>query len=135
MAICYLGLGSNLGNRKRNIQLAVKNINLLKDTRILKKSRIISSLPVGGPSGQGNYLNAALKIKTNLDPKNLLKELKKIESDFGRIQGRRFAPRVIDLDILLYADKVIRSKRLTIPHPRMFERDFVVKPLIEVICR
>lgn len=135
MAICYLGLGANLGNRRRNIQLAVKNINLLKDTCILKKSRIITSLPVGGPASQRNYLNAALKIETNLTCKNLLKELKKIESVLGRTKSRRFFPRIIDLDILLYADKVIHSKRLTIPHPRMFERDFVIKPLKEVICR
>jgi len=135
MAICYLGLGSNLGNRKRNIQLAVKNINLLKNTCILKKSRIISSFPVGGPSGQSNYLNAALKIKTNLTPINLLKKLKKIETILGRFKSVRFAPRIIDLDILLYADKIIHSKKLTIPHPRMFERDFVINPLKEAICR
>lgn len=135
MAICYLGLGANLGNRRRNIQLAVKNINSFKDTCVLKKSKIITSLPVGGPAGQRNYLNAALKIETNLTPKNLLKELKKIESVLGRTRSARFAPRVIDLDILLYADKVMRSKKLTIPHPRMFTRDFVIKPLSEVICR
>jgi len=135
MAICYLGLGSNLGNRKRNIQLAVKSINLLKNTCILKKSRIISSFPVGGPSGQSNYLNAALKIKTNLTPINLLKKLKKIETILGRFKSVRFAPRIIDLDILLYADKIIHSKKLTIPHPRMFERDFVINPLKEAICR
>ncbi|MDP2043825.1 MAG: 2-amino-4-hydroxy-6-hydroxymethyldihydropteridine diphosphokinase, partial [Candidatus Omnitrophota bacterium] len=115
MAICYLGLGANLGNRRRNIELAVKNINLLEDTCVLKKSKIITSLPVGGTTGQSNYLNAALKIETSLTPKNLLKELKKIESVLGRARGARFAPRVIDLDILLYADKVLRSKKLTIP--------------------
>ncbi len=135
MAICYLGVGSNLGNRKRNIQLAVKNINSLKNTYILKRSGIISSLPLGGPSGQGKYLNAVLKIKTNFTPENLLKKLKKIENDLGRAKSARFAPRVIDLDILLYSDKVIRSKGLTIPHPRMFKRDFVINPLKEAICR
>ncbi|MCG2713410.1 MAG: 2-amino-4-hydroxy-6-hydroxymethyldihydropteridine diphosphokinase [Candidatus Omnitrophica bacterium] len=135
MAICYLGLGSNLGNRKRNIQLAVKNIKLLRDTCILKKSKIAASFPVGGPSGQGNYLNAALKIETKLTPINLLKKLKKIEIILGRFKSVRFAPRIIDLDILLYADKVINSKKLTIPHPRMFERDFVINPLKEAICR
>ncbi|MDD5097754.1 MAG: 2-amino-4-hydroxy-6-hydroxymethyldihydropteridine diphosphokinase [Candidatus Omnitrophica bacterium] len=135
MAICYLGLGSNLGNRKRNIQLAVKNINSLQNTRVIKKSRLISSFPVGGPSGQGNYLNAALKIKTNILPKNLLKKLKKIEITLGRVKSVRFAPRVIDLDILLYGNKIIKSQGLTIPHPRMFERDFVINPLKEVICR
>lgn len=136
MAICYLGVGTNLGNRRRNIQLAVKNINSLKGTCILKKSKIITSLPVGGCASQRNYLNAALKIETNLSPKTLLNKLKKIESVLGRTKSARsarFAPRTIDLDILLYADKVIQSKRLTIPHPRMFERDFVIKPLKEVL--
>lgn len=133
MAICYLGLGANLGNRRKNIQLAVKNINSLKNTCVLKKSKIITSLPVGGPPGQRNYLNAALKIKTKLTPKNLLKELKKIESNLGRVRSARFAPRIIDLDILLYADIVMRGKKLTIPHPRMFGRDFVIRPLTEVI--
>jgi len=135
MAICYLGLGTNLGNRRRNMQLAVKNINLLKDTCILKKSRTITTLAVGGPARQRDYLNAVLKIKTNLTPKNLLNELKRIESVLGRTKSVRFAPRVIDLDILLYADKIMQSKRLTIPHPRMFERDFVIEPLKEVICK
>ena len=133
MAICYLGLGANLGNRRRNIQLAIKNINSLKNTCVLKKSKVITSLPVGGPARQRNYLNAALKIETNLTPENLLKELKKIESVLGRTKSARFAPRAIDLDILLYADKVIHSKKLTIPHPRMFARDFVMIPLSEVI--
>lgn len=135
MVICYLGIGTNLGNRRKNIKLAVKKINALKDTRVLKKSGIIESSPVGGPAGQRNYLNAALKIETSLAPKNLLKELKKIESVLGRFRSARFAPRIIDLDILLYADKTMHSKKLTIPHPRMFARDFVIKPLKEVICR
>lgn len=113
--------------------MAVKNINSLKDTCVLRRSRIITSLPAGGPAGQRNYLNAALKIETNLSPGNLLKELKKIERVLGRTRSARFAPRVIDLDILLYADKVIHGKRLTIPHPRMFVRSFVIKPLSEVI--
>jgi len=133
MAICYLGVGSNLDNRRENIKLALKKINALKNTRIIKKSSIFDFAPVGGPSGQRNYLNAALKIQTNFSPKILLKKLKNIESDLGRVKGMRFGPRVIDLDILLYADRSIKNKALTIPHARMFKRDFVIKPLIEVL--
>ncbi|MDD5561862.1 MAG: 2-amino-4-hydroxy-6-hydroxymethyldihydropteridine diphosphokinase [Candidatus Omnitrophica bacterium] len=133
MPVCYLGLGSNLGKRKKNIESAVKKIGALKGTRLLKKSRIMESLPVGGPKGQRNFLNAALKINTRLSELDLLRSLKEIESQLGREKSVRFGPRVIDLDILLYADKVKKSKALTIPHPRMFKRDFVTKPLMEVL--
>lgn len=133
MAICYLGVGSNLGNRANYIKLAVKKINSLKGTRVLKESRLFDFAPVGGPVGQRNYLNAALKIQTNFPPVILLKKLKNIESELGRVKTVRFASRVIDLDILLYADRVIKSKRLTIPHARLFERDFVIKPLKEIL--
>ena len=133
MVICYLGLGSNLGNRRRNIKLAAKKISELKDTRIIKESSLLDSTPVGGPSGQRNYLNAALKIQTKFTPSVLLKKLKKIENELGRIPTVRFGPRVIDLDILLYGDRFMRGKTLTIPHPRMFSRDFVIKPLKEIL--
>jgi len=122
-----------LGNRKRNIKLATKKINALQNTRVLKRSSVIESLPVGGPAGQGKFLNAALKIDTKLSPLILLKKLKEIENQLGRMKTVRFGPRAIDLDILLYADRVKVSKTLSIPHPRMFKRDFVIKPLMEVI--
>ena len=133
MAICYLGIGSNLGNRKKNIELAVSKVNALKDTQVLKISRIIESQPQGGPAGQRKFFNGALKIKTDLSPLLLLKNLKKIENELGRKKAARFGPRPIDLDILFYGDRVISSQKLTIPHPRMFEREFVLKPLLEVI--
>jgi len=133
MAICYLGIGSNLGNRRKNIKLAIKKIEALKGNQIIKESRLFETLPVGGPSGQTDYLNTALKIKTKIPPLTLLKKLKKIEIEMGRVPSVRFGPRIIDLDILLYGDKVINSRKLTIPHPRMFKRDFVLKPLKEVL--
>lgn len=133
MAICYLGVGSNLGDRGKNIKLAVKRINALKNTSVLKRSRIIETAPVGGPSEQPDFLNAALKIKTRLPPITLLKELKKIENDLGRVKTSRFGPRVIDLDILLYGEMILRSRSLIIPHPRLFARDFVTGPLLEVL--
>jgi 2-amino-4-hydroxy-6-hydroxymethyldihydropteridine diphosphokinase len=133
MVICYLGVGSNLGNRRKNIELAIKLIQALKDTKIIRVSKLLESLPSGGPAGQPDYLNAALRVSTNFSPLSLLKELKKIETKIGRIPMVRFGPRVMDLDILLYGDRLIRNKVLTVPHPRMFNRDFVIKPLTEVL--
>ena len=133
MTTCYLGIGSNLGLRKENIKLAIKKISVLKDTRVIKKSKIMESLPVGGPAGQCNFLNTALKIETKLSALILLKKLKEIENQVGRKKTVRFGPRVIDLDILLYGDKIINSKPLTVPHPRMFNREFVIKPLMELL--
>jgi dihydroneopterin aldolase/2-amino-4-hydroxy-6-hydroxymethyldihydropteridine diphosphokinase len=133
MVVCYLGIGSNLGNRRKNIQLALKEINALKGTKILKVSKIIETNPVGGPSSQPRFLNAALKIKTNLLPLTLLKKLQNIEKELGRVKTVRFGPRPIDLDILFYGDNIISRKELKVPHPKVFEREFVKKPLLEVI--
>ena len=131
--ICYLSLGSNLENRKKNIQNAIQKINLLQKTKVLKKSKFIYTDPVGGPINQPRFLNAALKIRTALSPASLLKSLKIIENKLGREKSVRNGPRKIDLDILFYADKIIKTKDLTIPHPRIFSREFVTKPLSEVI--
>lgn len=133
MDTCYIGIGSNLGDRQRNIKLAVKKIKALGDTRVIKVSQLIETKPVGGPSGQSNFLNGALKIKTNFPPKRLLKKLKIIEQELGRIRTIRNGPRTIDLDILFYGDRVINTKELIIPHPRMLKREFVMKPLLEII--
>ena len=131
--VCYLGIGSNLGNRRKNIKLALREISRLKETRILKSSKIIESLPLGSPLNQPKFLNAAVKITTYLAPLNLLKGLKNIEKKLGRTRTARFGPRVIDLDILFYGDKTIDNKKLSVPHPRMFEREFVIGPLLELI--
>ncbi|MDD5568666.1 MAG: 2-amino-4-hydroxy-6-hydroxymethyldihydropteridine diphosphokinase, partial [Candidatus Omnitrophica bacterium] len=133
MVICYLSLGSNLGNRRKNIEQAIRKINLLKDTKVLKQSSIIETDPVGGPRNQPKFLNASLKIGTLLSPLKLLKKIKIIEKEMGRVKSIRNGPRVIDLDILLYGDKIISENNLIVPHPRMFVRDFVIKPLAEVI--
>jgi dihydroneopterin aldolase/2-amino-4-hydroxy-6-hydroxymethyldihydropteridine diphosphokinase len=132
--ISYLALGSNLGDREENIKNAIQKINLLQKTKVLKQSKFIYTNPLGGPANQSKFLNAALKIRTALSPTTLLKSLKIIEKDLGREKNVRNGPRKIDLDILLYADRIIRKKDLIIPHPRMFDRDFVLKPLSEVIC-
>ena len=134
MAICYLGIGSNLGNRRKNIELALKEINQLKRTKVIKTSSLIETIASGGPLNQGKFLNAALRIKTNLSPFALLKALKTIEYKLGRPKKYiRFGPRVIDLDILFYADKAISYSILKVPHLRAFKRDFVMRPLLEIL--
>jgi len=133
MPICFLGLGSNLGNRRRNIGLALEKISRLKGIKIIKLSKITETSPLGGPSGQGKFLNAVLKINTGLAPLNLLKKLQVIENAVGRKRTIRWGPRTIDLDILLYGDKIITRKNLKVPHPKLMERDFVLKPLLALI--
>jgi len=126
----YLGLGSNLGDRKSNILQAIdkmKNIGI----EILQCSSIIETDPVGGPK-QEKFLNAVVKAKTELSPQILLGRLKEIEKKLGRIKTELNGPRTIDIDILLYDNLHVSSDELTIPHPRMFERDFVMEPLREI---
>lgn len=131
--ICYIGIGSNLGDRLKVIRSAIKRIKALQGTKVLKVSKIIETLPQGGPKGQGKFLNGVIKIRTKLSPVKLFSSLKAIESSLGRKKTLRFGARIIDLDILLYAKKFIQTEKLIIPHPRMFERDFVLKPLLEIL--
>jgi len=129
--ICYIGLGSNLGNRQANINKAIEYLKSNSQIKIEKISSIIETEPQGGPP-QGKFLNAVVKIKTSLAPQDLLRFLQDIEAKLGRTRLIRNGPRTIDLDILLYDNKVIDEPNLEVPHPRMFERDFVLKPLLEI---
>lgn len=131
MAIIFLGLGSNLGDRKDNIARAV---HLLRDkgVSVVQHSTLIETDPIGGPPGQDRFLNGVLKAETELNPEKLLQCLKEIERRLGRTQTIRNGPRVIDLDILLYDDLTLNTPGLTIPHPRMLERSFVMVPLREI---
>lgn len=133
MAVCYVGIGSNLGERRRYIRRALQKINTLKDTRILKTSGIIETEPVGGPARQGKFLNAAIKIETFLVPRLLLRNLKRIERELGRTKTVRWGPRIIDLDILFYGGSLIATGALQVPHPRIFERRFVLEPLLQIL--
>jgi 2-amino-4-hydroxy-6-hydroxymethyldihydropteridine diphosphokinase len=132
MITCYIGIGSNLGERRFNLQLAIKELKKLFTTRVTRVSSLIETAPVGGPPGQGMYLNGVVEIETELPPYQLLKELQRIESFLGRVRTVENAPRPIDLDILLYGDYCINEEALCIPHPRMLERDFVLVPLREI---
>ncbi|MCM8801442.1 MAG: 2-amino-4-hydroxy-6-hydroxymethyldihydropteridine diphosphokinase [Candidatus Omnitrophica bacterium] len=131
MVTSYIGLGSNLGDREKNINSAIERLKHLKDTRVSGVSSIIETKPVGGPP-QEKFLNAVVKIQTKLSPKQLLRELQDIELQLGRIRSVKNGPRTIDLDILFYGNKRIKEKDLIIPHPRIKERDFVLIPLGEI---
>lgn len=131
MAICYIGLGSNLGNRRENIKRAIALLKKNQGLKVKKVSRIIETKPVGYLR-QPKFLNGVIKIETGLSPQELLKELKGVEKKMGRKKALRFGPRAIDLDILLYGQKKIKQRGLTIPHPRMLKRDFVMRPLSEI---
>jgi 2-amino-4-hydroxy-6-hydroxymethyldihydropteridine diphosphokinase len=130
MAIAYLGLGSNLGDRARNIREALDRLPSA-GIQVLKTSSLMESEPAGGPP-QNDYLNAVTKVSTSLNPLDLLSALKSIETRMGRIKTVRNGPRVIDIDILLFEGVTMRTDTLTIPHPRMRQRAFVMNPLKEI---
>ena len=130
MATVYLGLGSNLGDRKKNIELALKELNQ-NGVAVEKMSSVIETEPVGGPR-QGKFLNAAARASTLLSPQDLLITLKSIETKLGRVKTVKYGPRVIDIDILLYDNIKLKTDQLEIPHPQIFTRDFVMRPLAEI---
>jgi 2-amino-4-hydroxy-6-hydroxymethyldihydropteridine diphosphokinase len=129
--LCYIGIGSNLGDREKHIKNAIEKLKETEGVEVKKISNIYETEPVGGPK-QGNYLNGVIKIETWLKPSDLMVKLQRIEKQSGRIRSVKNAPRTIDLDILLYGDKKIDEPGLKIPHPRMYEREFVMKPLKEI---
>lgn len=134
MEVCYIALGSNLGRKRENILSAIRELQELRGLRLLKVSSFVRTKAAGGPKGQPDYLNAAIKIKTVISPQILLKKIKDIEKKLGRVKTVRNGARIIDIDILLYGERRIHTRQLIIPHPRMFKRDFVIRPLSEVIC-
>ena len=125
---CYIGVGSNLGDRRMNIETAIQSLRRVERIKVNRTSQIYETEPVGGPS-QPNYLNGAIETETDLEPRQLLSVLQKIEADLGRKRTAKDGPRTIDLDILMYGDIKIDEPDLKVPHPRMSVRDFVLKPL------
>jgi 2-amino-4-hydroxy-6-hydroxymethyldihydropteridine diphosphokinase len=130
MATVYLGLGSNLGDREKNIRQAIE---LLQDSglAIEKVATMIETDPMGGPV-QGKYLNTVIKAQTVLPVRRLLNQTKEIETALGRTPTVVNGPRLIDIDILLYDREHINSPTLIVPHPRMREREIVTRPLLEI---
>lgn len=127
----YIGLGSNLADPEQQILSAIDDIAALKDTTLLQQSCLYSSPPMG-PQDQPDYINAVVSIDTTLSAHQLLDALQQIEQQHGRIRKRHWGERTLDLDILVYADKVIENERLSVPHPGMASRAFVLYPLAEI---
>ncbi len=125
----YIGLGSNLGDRKKQLTTALTEIERV--AKIVKKSSFYESNPLGYQD-QEKFLNMAIEIVTDLNPIELIVLLQEIEHKMGRIREIENGPRTIDLDILLYDDEIINHPNLKIPHPRMNKREFVIKPLCEI---
>jgi len=131
MATVFIGIGSNLGEREAHVAAAIGRIAELPKAELVKVSSLIETDPVG-VTDQGRFLNGAMELRTDLGPLELLDELQAIENDLGRVRTARWGPRTIDLDILLYDNVVIDGGRLSVPHPLMHEREFVLAPLAEI---
>jgi len=129
--LVYLGMGSNLGPREKQLKRAIGELASLPQTEVLNLSSLYETEPVGVKE-QPLFLNLVMVLRTEIPPEELLQQLKGIESRMGRGKGRRWGPRPIDLDILLYDHLILNSPRLVIPHPRMHQRLFVLLPLAEL---
>jgi 2-amino-4-hydroxy-6-hydroxymethyldihydropteridine diphosphokinase len=128
----YLALGSNQGAPVPNLKRALHMIAAESAVTVVARSSIYETLPVG-PPGQHNYFNAVIAVDTTMEPRQLLRRLQAIETGLGRVRGKEhWIPRTMDIDILLFGDRTVVDGHLSIPHPRIAERDFVVVPLHEI---
>ncbi len=126
--VTYIGLGSNLGDSR---QILLEAVQKLATLGTVKTSKLYQSPPMG-PQDQPNYLNAVVQLETDLAPLLLLDELQRFEQESGRVRLRRWGERTLDLDLLVYGQEHIQNERLTVPHVGLFERDFVVIPLLDL---
>jgi 2-amino-4-hydroxy-6-hydroxymethyldihydropteridine diphosphokinase len=127
----FIGLGSNLGDREAYLEAARRMLSDSQEILLSDASSLYETEPVGY-TDQGWFLNQVVEVATGLDPWQLLLTLQGIERDLGRQRLIRWGPRVVDLDILLYGDTVLNSPELIVPHPRLYERSFVLSPLAEI---
>ena len=131
-SIAYIGIGSNLEGPTAQVRRAADALGRLPRTRLVALSPLYRN-PAVGPGEQPDYVNAVAAVETSLEPHALLDALQAIENGQGRVRGpTRWQARTIDLDVLLYGDRVIDDARLTVPHPRMLERAFVLRPLYDI---
>jgi 2-amino-4-hydroxy-6-hydroxymethyldihydropteridine diphosphokinase len=131
MTVAYVGLGANVGEPRAQLDAAWDAIGRLPQTRAIVRSGLYRTAPIGY-ANQPDFLNCVGKLDTALEPHALLRNLQQIEQDLGRVRSFRNAPRTIDLDLLLYGDEIVDTRDLVVPHPRMHERAFVLKPLLEL---
>ncbi len=129
--IAYIGIGSNLGTPGENCIEAIEKISNTKDIKIISRSSFYQTEPIGEVQ-QDWFVNSAIKIKTNLSPTHLLSALLNIESAMGRTREEKWGPRLIDLDLLFYGNLILRKKGLTLPHPEILKRKFVLIPMSEI---
>ena len=127
----YLSIGTNMGDRKRNLQEAVWMLTQIEDIEVLQVSSIYETAPVGYVD-QATFLNIVVYVKTLKTANEMLAACQQVENDLGRVRLIRWGPRVIDLDILLFNQENIESEHLIVPHARMYERAFVLVPLMEI---
>jgi 2-amino-4-hydroxy-6-hydroxymethyldihydropteridine diphosphokinase len=131
MSKVHVGFGGNVGDVEANLRVAIEAVGRLPGTRIRRVSSLFRTGPVG-VTEQPEFLNGAVEIETALGPAVLLAALLEIEGSLGRKRERRWGPRTVDLDLLLWEDRVVRSRELEIPHPRLHERGFALAPLAEI---
>lgn len=127
----YLGIGTNIGDRMQNLQDSIDALNLLPMTFVTDVSNIYETDPVGYDN-QDDFLNIVVEVETEFNSDNLLGAALGIESGLGRVRTIKNGPRIIDIDLLLFGDEVKNTKTLILPHPRMMERNFVLKPLLDL---
>src|SRR3954471_5241021 len=132
MSTAYIGLGSNLGDRRANLGAAVRRLRAEPGLRVIDNSEVYETVPLDCPPGSGDYLNAVVAVETERSPEDLLRLLLHIEQQFGRVRTGPNSPRTLDLDLLLYDDRVIQTPDLVVPHPRLHERAFALVPLAEI---
>ena len=126
----FVGLGSNLGDRREHLRRAVDALRGAGD--IVAVSPLYETEPVGGPSGQGEFLNLVVELWTDDTPRRLLERCQELERDAHRVRSVRFGPRTLDADVLLVGDDTVDEPDLVVPHPRMWERRFVLAPLADL---
>jgi len=129
----YLGLGSNLGDRRALLHQATESLDW-GDVSVVERSRVYETTPVGGPAGQPDFLNQVIGVETALDARDLWERCSAVEASLGRAREHeiRWGPRPIDIDVLTFGDAVVDDPDLEIPHPRIAERAFVLVPLAEI---
>lgn len=131
MRKAYLGIGTNIGEREENLKNALISLNLLPMTKVTAVSKVYETKPVGFVD-QDDFLNIAVEIETELTAQNILGACLGIEAGLGRIRNIKNGPRVIDIDLLLCENEKYDTPSLVLPHPRMFEREFVLRPLLDI---
>ncbi|MBC8873618.1 MAG: 2-amino-4-hydroxy-6-hydroxymethyldihydropteridine diphosphokinase [Planctomycetes bacterium] len=132
MATCLVALGSNVGDRFAQLERAIQRLDDHPSITVAERSAWFRTVPVGGPPEQGEFVNAAIRVQTSLSPEALFLVLREVESDLGRQRRKRWAARMVDLDLLLFDDLIQKTPQLEIPHPRLAFRRFVLEPAAEV---